>query len=69
MYLETYVPHNFLAQQWRASKDSDFAGPTGAAGGTGSFWFHVRPKKDNPWSYYRNIIVFLYCLDALLENL
>lgn len=31
------LPHNFLAQLWRALKDSDFGVPTGATGGTGSF--------------------------------
>lgn len=34
---EMYLPRNFLAQLWRAVKDSDFAVPTGAAGGRGSF--------------------------------
>lgn len=34
---EVDLPHNFLAQLWRASKDSDFAVPTGATGDTGSF--------------------------------
>lgn len=37
MYLETYLPHNFPAQQWRALKDLDSAVPTGAAEGMGSF--------------------------------
>lgn len=31
------LPRNFLAQRWRVWRDSDSAGPTGAAGGTGSF--------------------------------
>lgn len=37
MHLEVGLPHSSLVQRWRASKDSDFAVPTGAAGGTGSF--------------------------------
>lgn len=37
MECEVNLPHNFLAQLWHAAKDSDFAVPTGATGGTGSF--------------------------------
>lgn len=60
MYLEKYLPRNFLAQQWRASKDLDSAVPTGAAGGMGSFWFHGQPRKVK--SYYSSVhlVVELY---------
>lgn len=43
--LETGLPRSFLAPRWRASKDSGFAEPTGAAEGTGSFGFHAQPGK------------------------
>lgn len=41
------LPHSFLAQQWRASKDLNFAAPTGEAGGMGSFWFHAQPTTKS----------------------
>lgn len=41
------LPHSFLAQQWRASKDLNFAAPTGEAGGMGSFLFHAQPTTKS----------------------